>query len=109
MDFNLRDCGQPRRLRIDQADRLVTRANDLIDEAEAAGCVKAANARRRKAAILMEKSAAVYRRAGLGVCAATSWDDAADLWSEIGDTDRVRQCEAESGEIDTFWEEAINE
>lgn len=109
MNFSLKDCGEPRRLRIDQADRLVTVANDLIDEAEAAGNAKAANARRRKAALLLEKSAAVYRRAGLGVCAATSWDEAAEVWSEIGDTERVRQCEAELGEIDTFWEEAINE
>ena len=107
--WSIEACGIVRRERIDQADRLISEAGELVDQAERSKSAKAAVNRRRKAARLYEKSARLYRLAGLGICGLTSWEDAAECWADLGETVDVQRCEARIAEIDPIWEEAIDE
>jgi len=107
--WSIETCGRVRRERIDQADRLISEAGDLVDQAERSKSSKASMQRRRKAALLYERSARLYRLAGLGICGLTSWEDAADCWADLGDEKELARCEARIAEIDPIWEEAINE
>lgn len=86
---------------IAEGDRLVAQAEEVKNE----GLVR--RARYEQAAKLYLKSAGFYRRAGLGLCAATSYQDAADCYSLLGNVDEVKSCEEKADAIPVYYEEEI--
>lgn len=59
----------------------------------------------RRAARKYERSAGYYRKAGLGVMAQASWQDARECWAAIGDHEGFSRCDLAESLIDTYWEE----
>jgi hypothetical protein len=93
-----------RQMWIETADRCIAAA---ADEIEGLGePLTPQHCRQyRRAALKYERSAKHYRRAGLGVMAVASWQDAAECYAAIGaDKDFIR-CEHEELSIETYWEE----
>jgi hypothetical protein len=86
---------------IADADRLIAEAAEAIEEA----AVKPA--RLRRAERLYAKSARLYRRAGLGVMAQASLQDAADCAETLGDRETSRLYAAAADEIETYYDEEI--
>jgi len=86
---------------IAEADRIVAEAEELVSE----GAAK--TSRYEQAARLYIKSAGFYRRAGLGLCAATSYQDAADCYALLGNEDEVNSCEEKADAIPVYYEEEI--
>lgn len=87
------------------ADRLVGEAAELADvtvshpySEKQAKCV-------RKAARLYLKSAQFYKQAGLGICAITSYEDAAECYARLGDQEQCERCEEFAAAIEVHWEE----
>jgi len=101
----IKNCGIRRRQRIDEADRLTLDAVDLLEEAEASESARAARAKRVRAAKAYTKSAVLYRQAGLGLMALASYEDAADVYADNGDTDWVKRCQACIVEIEPYIDE----
>jgi len=86
---------------IAEGDRLVAEAEELVGE----GAAKPS--RYEQAARLYLKSAGFYRRAGLGLCSATSYQDAADCYSLLGKHDEVEACEKKADAIPVYYEEEV--
>jgi hypothetical protein len=86
---------------IAEGDRLVAQAEEVKNE----GLVR--RSRYEAAAKLYIKSAGFYRRAGLGLCAATSYQDAADCYSVLGDDTGCKSCEEKAEAIPVYYEEAV--
>lgn len=86
---------------IAEADKLVAEANELVEQ----GAAKPS--RYTKAAKLFIKSARFYRQAGLGLCAATSWEDAANAYAAAGDETECKICEERADAIPVYYEEEV--
>ena len=86
---------------IAEADSLISEAADILDEAKV-------NPRRITRAIkLYVKSARLYRRAGLGVMAVASFQDAAECAAMLGDQSACLFYEAAADGIDTYYDEEV--
>lgn len=97
--------GQRRHIWIYDADRLVAEASDLADETVSHPYNAAQAKRVAKAARLYMKSARFYKQAGLGICAVTSYEDAATCFARLGDAEQCEECEELADSIDTHYEE----
>ena len=100
--IEIRNCGAKRRQWIDEAESIIGDASDVMDVAEASKSQETAKRKRRRAAKLYLKAAVLYRQAGLGVMAISSFEDAADAYADNGDVDDVTRCEARIAEIETY-------
>lgn len=94
-----------RQLWIADADRMISDAADLIDDPAVPPYLPNQSARYRRAARLYEKSAVFYSRAGLGVMAQGSWQDAAETYAILADEHNTRRCEGMADSIETYWED----
>jgi hypothetical protein len=99
-----------RHLWITKADKFLAVADDSQQEASAAYATSPLGFRKyRKAARYYEQSARYYRKAGLGVMAQGSWQDAATCWACVGEQDECLRCEALADEIDSYWDEEVDQ
>lgn len=95
---------QRRHIWLADADRLVAEAAEMADTTVSHPyCEKQAKAV-LKAARLYLKSAQFYKQAGLGICAITSYEDAAECYARLGDDEQCERCEEFAEAIDTYWE-----
>lgn len=86
---------------INEADKLVAEAAELVAEGPADP------SRYEKAAKLYIRSARYYRQAGLGLCSATSWEDAADCYAAMGNEEECQRCESRADAIPVYYEEVL--
>lgn len=86
---------------IAEADKISAEAANLFSEGEFAATNRLKKLKR--AASLHEHAAEFYRKAGLGLAAANSYDAASDVWAVVGDQDATKHCEEMSAKIDRFW------
>lgn len=96
---------QRRYIWLADADRLVTEANEMADTTVSHPYCEKQAKQVRKAARLFLKSAQFYKQAGLGICAITSYEDAADCYARLGDDEQCERCEEFAAAIDVHWEE----
>lgn len=94
-----------RQLAIDEADQLIAEAEELLDDPAVKPFTPNVVKRYRRAAKKYEKSAELYARAGLGLMAQASWQDAGECWFRLGDADNVRRCELRSDAIPVYYDE----
>ena len=94
---------------IDEADLLVARSHELVRHFEIVPDTKEQARDFARGARMLQKSARLYRNAGLGVMSQASWQDAAEAWAFLCDDDCAEYCESRAAEIHTYWDEPINE
>lgn len=99
--------GQRRHIWIYDADRLVAEAAELADGNVAHLYSQSQSKAVAKAARLYMKSGRFYRQAGLGICAITSYEDAATCWAKLGDEEQCRDCEQLADSIEVSYEEEV--
>lgn len=92
---------------IADGDRLIGEAEELLDDPSVKPYLPNHYKRYRRAARLYEKSALFYRRAGLGVCAKTSYEDAAECYYRIGDKAEHQRSQGLADAIEVYYEEEI--
>lgn len=86
------------------ADRLVAEAAEMADTCVSHPYNEKQSKQVRKAARLYLKSAQFYKQAGLGICAITSYQDAAECYARLGEDEQCEKCEEFAEAIDTHWE-----
>jgi hypothetical protein len=92
---------------IAEADAMIDRAGELVDDPNVKPYLPNQFARYRRAAKIYEHSAILYRKAGLGLMAIGSWQDAADCYTAIGDEDQCKRCESEAVAVPVYYEEEV--
>lgn len=90
---------QKRRKWIDQADQMVAAASAVLDAQE-----DLPPSAYRAAAGFYRDSAVLYAKAGLGLMAQGSWQDAAECYAVLGEERNTRRCEHRAGEIECFYD-----
>lgn len=93
-----------RQMWIDTADRCVAKASHEIEGVDEP-LTPQHHRQYRRAALTYERSAIYYRKAGLGVMAQASWQDAKECWAAIGDQEGFGRCGLAEATIDTYWED----
>jgi len=106
-EFSWWKFSRSRQCWIDEADRLVADAHDLIGDFEPHTRQHLRDFTR--AARMLQKSARLYRNAGLGVMAVASWEEAAQVWASLGDDECCDHCEGQASKIQTYWDDCVNE
>lgn len=89
---------------IAEADRMIANAAELLDDPAVGPFLPSQFARYRRAAKIYERSADTYRRAGLGLMAQGSWQDAAECWSMIGDQEQCHRCETQAANTPVYYD-----
>lgn len=89
---------------IAEADKISDEAADLYEEGEFADG-QAGIKKLKRAASLYEHAAEFYRKAGLGLASANSYENAATVWSELGDAESAVHCEEMASKIELYWED----
>jgi len=89
---------------INEADRIIAEAADLLDDPAIKPYVPTQVKRYTRAARLYRKSADFYARAGMGLMAQGSWQDAAECYAALGEEDDCRQCELRADAIIVYYD-----
>ena len=92
---------------IAEADAMIARAEELVDYPSVKPYLPIQFSRLRRAAKTYEQSALLYRKAGLGLMAQGSWQDAAECYVRIGDDDECHRCENEANVIPVYYDEEV--
>jgi lysine/ornithine N-monooxygenase len=92
---------------IAEADAMLVRAGELVDDPAVKPYLPNQFARYRRAAKVYEQSAILYRKAGLGLMAIGSWQDAAECYSTLGDDENCKRCECEASHVPVYYEEEV--
>lgn len=94
-----------RQTMIDDADLMISEAEELTDDPAVSPYLPSVEKRYRRAAKLYERSADLYSRAGLGLMAQASWQDASECWFRLGDEKNVKKCELRASAIHVYYDE----
>lgn len=101
--LTFQNFGKFRHTWIHEADRIVA---DCAEFTAQPPHVSPQSARHwRRAAKLYERSADFYRRAGLGIMAIASWQDAEDCYAALDMHDDRERCRLKAASIPVYYEE----